>query len=126
MFYSIAGVGPAIANDFKSIEGDREFGMNTIPVMFGARGASYICAVTQTLTQIGIALYLFSINEPTYATILLGLIVPQVYFQATLLIPDPIANQVQFQASTQPLFSLGLLLTALCEGRHDWGAHSMV
>jgi chlorophyll synthase len=120
--YSIAGLGIAIVNDFKSIEGDREMGLNSLPVAFGVDGAKWICAASVTLTQLGVAAYLYSIGEPIYATILLGLILPQIYFQATLLLPDPIANDVKYQASSQPFLVFGILTTALCVGHHDFSA----
>jgi len=120
ILYSIAGLGIAIVNDFKSIEGDRAMGLNSLPVAFGVDGAKYICAGSVTLTQLCVAAYLYSINEPTYALILLGLILPQVYFQATLLLPDPIANDVKYQASAQPFLVFGILATCLCLGHHEF------
>ena len=120
ILYSIAGLGIAIVNDFKSIEGDRAMGLNSLPVAFGVDGAKYICAGSVSLTQLGIAAYLYSINEPTYALILLGLIIPQIYFQLTLLLPDPVKNDVQYQASAQPFLVFGILATALCLGHHEW------
>jgi len=122
ILYSIAGLGIAIVNDFKSIEGDRAMGLNSLPVAFGVDGAKWICAASVTLTQLGVAGYLATIGETTYVAILLALIVPQVYFQATLLIPDPIQNYVKYQASSQPFFVFGILATALCLGHHDWSA----
>lgn len=122
ILYSIAGLGIAIVNDFKSIEGDRAMGLNSLPVAFGVDGAKYICAGSVTLTQLGVAAYLYSIGEPTYAAVLLGLVLPQVFFQATLLLPDPIANDVKYQASAQPFLVFGILATALCVGHHDWSA----
>merc|ERR1712127_677079 len=85
ILYSIAGLGIAIVNDFESIEGDRAMGLESLPVAFGVDGAKWICAGSLTATQLGIAGYLYSIGESTYAAILLALILPQVYFQATLL-----------------------------------------
>lgn len=41
---------------------------------------------------------------------------PQMFFQAKYLIPDPIANDVKYQASAQPFLVFGLLTTALCIG----------
>eukprot|EP00591_Stephanopyxis_turris_P006792 CAMPEP_0195517290 /NCGR_PEP_ID=MMETSP0794_2-20130614/10281_1 /TAXON_ID=515487 /ORGANISM="Stephanopyxis turris, Strain CCMP 815" /LENGTH=418 /DNA_ID=CAMNT_0040646065 /DNA_START=28 /DNA_END=1284 /DNA_ORIENTATION=- len=120
ILYSIAGLGIAIVNDFKSIEGDRELGLESLPVAFGIDTAKYICAGSVTITQLGVALYLYSIGEPTYAAIILGLLLPQIYFQATLLLPDPVANDVKYQASSQPFFVFGILATALCVGHHDW------
>jgi len=120
ILYSIAGLGIAIVNDFKSVEGDRQMGLNSLPVAFGIDGAKWICAGSVTLTQLGVAAYLYSIGETTYAAIILGLIIPQVYFQATLLLPDPVANDVKYQASSQPFFVFGILATALCLGHHDF------
>ena len=39
ILYSIAGLGIAIVNDFKSVEGDRQLGLNSLPVAFGIDGA---------------------------------------------------------------------------------------
>lgn len=41
---------------------------------------------------------------------------PQMFFQAKYLIPDPIANDVKYQASAQPFLVFGLLTTALAIG----------
>ena len=120
ILYSIAGLGIAIVNDFKSIEGDRAMGLQSLPVAFGIDKAKWICAGSVTLTQLGVAGYLFSLNEPIYAAVLLGLILPQMYFQATLLLPDPVANDVKYQASAQPFLVFGILATALCIGHHEF------
>eukprot|EP00557_Chaetoceros_sp_GSL56_P002238 CAMPEP_0176501458 /NCGR_PEP_ID=MMETSP0200_2-20121128/14170_1 /TAXON_ID=947934 /ORGANISM="Chaetoceros sp., Strain GSL56" /LENGTH=427 /DNA_ID=CAMNT_0017900343 /DNA_START=39 /DNA_END=1322 /DNA_ORIENTATION=+ len=122
ILYSIAGLGIAIVNDFKSIEGDRALGLNSLPVAFGVDGAKWICAASVTLTQLGVAGYLATLGETTYVAILLALILPQIYFQATLLIPDPIENDVKYQASAQPFFVFGILATALCLGHHDFSS----
>ena len=121
ILYSIAGLGIAIVNDFKSIEGDRELGLQSLPVAFGVDTAKWICAGSVTVTQLGVAAYLAAIGETTYAGILLALILPQVYFQATLLLPDPIENDVKYQASAQPFLVFGILATALAVGGHDFG-----
>uniref|UniRef100_A0A7S2RQF9 Chlorophyll synthase n=1 Tax=Eucampia antarctica TaxID=49252 RepID=A0A7S2RQF9_9STRA len=122
ILYSIAGLGIAIVNDFKSVEGDRAMGLNSLPVAFGIDGAKWICAGSLTVTQLGISAYLYSIQEPLYAAILFGLLLPQIYFQATLLIPDPVKNDVKYQASSQPFFVFGILATAVCLGNHNWDA----
>ncbi len=122
ILYSIAGLGIAIVNDFKSVEGDRAMGLQSLPVAFGIDTAKWICAASVTLTQLGVAGYLATIGENTYVAILLALILPQIYFQATLLIPDPVANDVKYQAQSQPFFVFGILATALCLGHHDFSA----
>ena len=52
VLYSSAGLGIAIVNDFKSIEGDRALGMNSLPVAFGIEKAKWICVGTIGLTQL--------------------------------------------------------------------------
>lgn len=79
VLYSIAGLGIAIVNDFKSIEGDRQMGLQSLPVAFGIEKAKYICAASIDVTQLSVALYLWQgLNKPVYAAVLLGLILPQV------------------------------------------------
>ena len=66
ILYSIAGLGIAIVNDFKSVEGDRQLGLNSLPVAFGIDGAKWICAGSVTLTQLGVAgYYKASANQHT-------------------------------------------------------------
>lgn len=52
-------------------------------------------------------------------TVLLALLMPQLYFQQTLLFPDPLGNDVKYMAYTQPFVFLGVLVTALCLGGHQ-------
>ena len=97
-------------------------GLQSLPVAFGVDKAKWICALSVTLTQLGVAGYLYSIDEALYSAILLALILPQMFFQATLLLPDPIENDVKYQASAQPFLVFGILATGLCVGHHDFGA----
>lgn len=118
VFYSIAGLGIAIVNDFKSIEGDRALGLQSLPVAFGVDTAKWLTVGCIDLTQLSVAAYLFYIGETTYALVLLGLIAPQIFFQFKFFLPDPIANDVKYQASAQPFLVFGILDTALAVGHH--------
>ncbi|PRW33934.1 chlorophyll synthetase [Chlorella sorokiniana] len=123
VLYSIAGLGIAIVNDFKSIEGDRAMGLQSLPVAFGVETAKWICVASIDATQLGVAAYLaFGLDEPIYAAVLLGLILPQIYAQVKYFLPDPVANDVKYQASAQPFLVFGLLTTGLAVGAHNSGA----
>jgi chlorophyll synthase len=75
------GLGIAIVNDFKSIEGDRAMGLQSLPVAFGVDTAKWICVSTIDVTQLGVAAYLYAgLHQTTYAAVLLGLILPQVCY----------------------------------------------
>jgi hypothetical protein len=126
ILYSIAGLRIAIINNFKFIESDPQMGLNSLPVAFGINGAKWISTGLVTLTQLGVAAYLYSIGESMYAAIILGLILSKVYFQAMLLLPYPVANDVKYQASSQPFFIFRILAMALCLGHHDFLACSVL
>lgn len=113
LLYSIAGLGIAIVNDFKSVEGDRAMGLQSIPVAFGTEAAKWICVSAIDITQLSVAGYLLGAGKPYYALGLLALILPQVYFQFQYLLKDPVKYDVKYQASAQPFLILGLLVTAL-------------
>lgn len=114
--YSLAGLGIAIVNDFKSIEGDRKFGLKSLPVMFGITTAAWICVVMIDVFQAAIAGYLIYIHENLYAAILLLLVIPQITFQDMYFLRDPLKNDVKYQASAQPFLVIGMLIAGLAIG----------
>jgi 4-hydroxybenzoate polyprenyltransferase len=48
-------LGIAIVNDFKSIEGDRAMGLQSLPVAFGIDTAKWICVGSIDVTQLSVA-----------------------------------------------------------------------
>lgn len=116
LFYSLAGLGIAVVNDFKSLEGDRQLGLKSLPVMFGVTTAAWICVIMIDLFQAGIAGYLITIDQNLYAIILVFLIIPQITLQNIYFLPDPLKNDVKYQASAQPFLVLGMLVAGLALG----------
>jgi chlorophyll/bacteriochlorophyll a synthase len=116
LFYSLSGLGIAIVNDFKSVEGDRQLGLNSLPVMFGVTTAAWICVLMIDVFQSGVAAYLMGIHQNFYAVLLILLIIPQITFQDMYFLRDPLKNDVKYQASAQPFLVLGMLVTALALG----------
>jgi len=117
LIYSLAGLGIAVVNDFKSIEGDRQFGLASLPVMFGAMGAAWISVLMIDLFQFGMASFLLGAGLKLYAALLVLLIIPQITFQDMYLLRDPLNNDVKYQASAQPFLVLGMLVVGLALGR---------
>ncbi|MBF2035340.1 MAG: chlorophyll synthase ChlG [Leptolyngbyaceae cyanobacterium T60_A2020_046] len=116
LFYSLAGLGIAVVNDFKSVEGDRQLGLKSLPVMFGVTAAAWICVLMIDVFQGGVAAYLMSIHQNRYAVLLVLLIIPQITFQDMYFLRNPLENDVKYQASAQPFLVLGMLVTALALG----------
>jgi chlorophyll/bacteriochlorophyll a synthase len=116
LFYSLAGLGIAIVNDFKSVEGDRALGLQSLPVMFGIDKAAWICVLMIDVFQLFIAAYLVSIHENLFATIMVLLIIPQITFQDMYFLRDPLKNDVKYQASAQPFLVFGMLTAGIALG----------
>ncbi len=116
LFYSLAGLGIAVVNDFKSVEGDRQLGLKSLPVMFGVNTAAWLCVIMIDVFQAGIGAYLIYIHQNLYAAILLLLVIPQITFQDMYFLRDPLENDVKYQASAQPFLVLGMLVAGLALG----------
>lgn len=116
LVYSLAGLGIAVVNDFKSVEGDRQLGLKSLPVMFGVQTAAWICVLMIDIFQAGMAAYLIHIHQNLYAAILMLLIIPQITFQDMYFLRNPLENDVKYQASAQPFLVLGMLVAALALG----------
>lgn len=116
LIYSMAGLGIAVVNDFKSVEGDRSLGLKSLPVMFGVTTAAWICVIMIDVFQIAMGGYLIYLGQNLYATILLLLVIPQITFQDMYFLRDPLKNDVKYQASAQPFLVLGMLVMGLALG----------
>ncbi|MEE3719380.1 chlorophyll synthase ChlG [Tumidithrix elongata RA019] len=116
LFYSLAGLGIAIVNDFKSVEGDRSLGLKSLPVMFGIDKAALISATMIDVFQIGIAVYLVTVGQQLLASLIVLLVIPQITFQDMYFLRDPLKNDVKYQASAQPFLVLGMLVAGIAMG----------
>lgn len=116
LIYSMAGLGIAVVNDFKSVEGDRTLGLKSLPVMFGVTTAAWICVIMIDVFQIAMGGYLIYLGLNLYGTILLLLVIPQITFQDMYFLRDPLKNDVKYQASAQPFLVLGMLVMGLALG----------
>ena len=114
--YSLSGLGIAVINDFKSVEGDSKLGLNSLPVVFGIKNASRISAGLIDIFQLAMVLVLVIIGQHLASVILVLLVIPQITFQDMWLLRDPLKFDVKYQASAQPFLITGMLVTALAIG----------
>ena len=119
LVYSLAGLGIAVVNDFKSVEGDRALGLQSLPVVFGIERASWISAAMIDGFQLAMVAVLIAVGQHFAAVLLVLLIVPQITFQDIWLLRDPVAFDVKYQASAQPFLVIGMLVTAIAIGHSD-------
>lgn len=109
--YSAGAHGIMTLNDFKSVEGDRRFGIGSLPVRLGpARAARVACAAMAAPQAVVIALLLQWGAAWQSATVLL-LLLAQLVLMVRLL-RDPRALAPWYNATGVTLYVLGMLVCA--------------
>lgn len=58
LLLGLSAIGTSIVNDFKSVKGDTEMGLSSIPVMYGELGAKWTTVAMTNLPQLAAAWYL--------------------------------------------------------------------
>lgn len=58
LLLGLSAIGTSIVNDFKSVRGDTEMGLRSIPVMYGEQGAKWTTVLMTNVPQLMAAAYL--------------------------------------------------------------------
>jgi chlorophyll synthase len=109
--YTLSSTGTMTINDFKSIEGDRQVGIHTLPAVFGERKAAMIASVLINLGQLLASAYMLSLGLPLFALAVAGLVVPQFLLQFGL-VRSPRSMDVKYNAIAQNFLVAGMLVCA--------------
>ena len=110
--YSAAAHGIMTLNDFKSVDGDRQMGVRSLPVQLGVQRAAQTACTFMILPQFAVVGLLLSWGQPVHATIVAALIV----FQAVMMrrfLQAPTARAIWYSGFGVPLFVLGMMVSAL-------------
>jgi chlorophyll/bacteriochlorophyll a synthase len=114
-FFSLGTHGIMTINDFKSIEGDRKVGIDTIPALYGANWAAWMVIITMSIAQLFVAISLVNVGLWWAAVVVSVLLLLQIPLQRRFL-QDPIDGAIRFSASASGLFVLGMLFAAIAVG----------
>ncbi|NTV93413.1 MAG: UbiA family prenyltransferase, partial [Chlorobiaceae bacterium] len=98
--------------DFKSVEGDRQAGIRTLPAVFGETKAAIIASVLINIGQLLAAVYLLLIGKNMHALIVAALVLPQFFMQFSL-VRSPKTMDVRYNAIAQNFLVAGMLVSAL-------------
>ncbi|MEQ1672229.1 MAG: chlorophyll synthase ChlG [Hyphomicrobium sp.] len=109
--YSAGAHGIMTLNDFKSIEGDRQMGIRSIPVQLGPERAAIFACIVMAVPQIIVVALLFQWGASWIAGLVLALIVVQLACMKRL-ISDPKALAPWYNATGVTLYVLGMLASA--------------
>ncbi len=110
--YSFGAHGIMTLNDFKSIDGDRQTGVRTLPVQLGAERAARVACVVMVASQLLVMACLFAWDRPFYGVAIGALVVAQTHLMRRLL-GDPAALAPWYNATGISLFVLGMMISAV-------------
>jgi chlorophyll synthase len=109
--YSAGAHGIMTLNDFKSVEGDRRFGIGSLPVRLGPGRAARVACAAMAAPQAAVAALLLGWGAPWQAGAVLLLLLAQLALMARLL-RDPRALAPWYNATGVTLYVLGMLVCA--------------
>jgi chlorophyll synthase len=109
--YSLGGVGIMILNDFKSIRGDYQLKLPSVPVVYGTARASRMACLLMDGGQLAVMLYLVIEGRYLPAAIIVLLLLPQLILQRHF-VQKPLARAIWYNARGQNFYVLGMLIAS--------------
>ena len=110
--YGLGAHGIMTLNDFKSINGDRQMGIKSLPVMLGADGAAKAACAIMALPQLVVIGLLHAWGHPLQVVIVFMLLVGQLIMMASFL-KAPIEKALWYSGFGIPLYVLGMMASAV-------------
>jgi len=111
LLYSLGAHGIMTLNDFKAIEGDRQMGVRSLPVILGADSAAKLACVVMAVPQILVVALLLRWGFWPQAVAVALLLVAQLALM-TRLLRDPRAKAPWYNATGTSLYVIGMLVSA--------------
>ncbi|MEJ6393268.1 chlorophyll synthase ChlG [Gymnodinialimonas sp. 2305UL16-5] len=111
LLYGIGAHGIMTLNDFKALEGDRQMGVNSLPVTLGPERAAKLACVIMALPQIAVIGLLVYWDRPWFAAAIIVSLLLQLAAMRVLL-RDPKAKAPWYNGTGVSLYVLGMMVTA--------------
>lgn len=111
LLYSFGAHGIMTLNDFKSVEGDKREGVDSLPVMLGVDRAARLACVVMAAPQVVVIALLLVWGAPWHALAVTALLAAQVALMGKL-VANPREKAAWYNATGTTLYVLGMLVTA--------------
>lgn len=111
LLYGIGAHGILTLNDFKSIRGDTEMKIASLPVLHGASLAARIACIIMALPQMAVIGILVHLDLPYHAAALSLLLIVQLVCMRPFL-RDPVGRAVWYSSVGVGLYVTGMMVTA--------------
>jgi chlorophyll/bacteriochlorophyll a synthase len=110
--YSVGAHGIMTLNDFKSIKGDQQMGINSMPVLLGPDGAAKMACLTMVVPQLVVVGLLLTWGKPVQASIVAGFLAVQMVMMLRF-IKAPVEKALWYSGFGIPLFVFGMMASAV-------------
>ncbi|UXH78568.1 chlorophyll synthase ChlG [Roseateles amylovorans] len=111
LLYSLGAHGIMTLNDFKSIPGDRQMGIRSLPVMLGAPGAAQVACAVMAVPQLIVIGLLMQWGQGGHATAVALLLVAQGILMRRFM-AEPLLRARWYSGVGVPLYVSGMLISA--------------
>ena len=111
LLYGIGAHGIMTLNDFKALEGDRQMGVNSLPVTMGPARAARLACWVMALPQLGVILLLMQWNRPLHALAIMAVLALQAWAMRILL-RDPKGRAPWYNGTGVTLYVSGMMIAA--------------
>lgn len=115
LFYGLGAHGILTLNDFKSIKGDQQMGVKTLPVLHGADDAARIACLVMAASQAGVIFLLANAGLATGAVLVSAVLALQLLCMIRFL-RDPEGRAVWYSAVGVGLYVSGMMAAAVALG----------
>ncbi len=111
LLYGIGAHGIMTLNDFKALEGDRQTGVNSLPVTLGPEKAARVACVVMIFPQILVILALAKWDHPAHAAAVMALVLGQIWAM-TVMLRDPRAKAPWYNGTGVLMYVSGMMVSA--------------
>jgi chlorophyll synthase len=109
--YALGAHGIMTLNDFKALEGDRQTGVNSLPVTFGPERAARVACVVMALPQLAVIGLLLGWDRPYHAAAIGVLVLAQLWAMRILL-SDPKGRAPWYNGTGVTAYVSGMMIAA--------------
>lgn len=109
--YSLGAHGIMTLNDFKSVQGDRQMGIGSLPVRLGVDGAARTACWMMAAPQAAVIVLLVLWDTPWHAAAVAALLLAQAVLMAWFM-RQPVQRALFYSGFGVPLFVAGMMVSA--------------
>ncbi|WP_096786187.1 chlorophyll synthase ChlG [Rhodobacter sp. CZR27] len=111
LLYAFGAHGIMTLNDFKALEGDRQHGVRSLPVVLGPDVAAKLACTVMALAQMLVIALLVIWGKPIHAAVIGALLIAQ-FFAMRVLLKDPKGKAPWYNGAGVTLYVSGMMVSA--------------